>query len=137
MSRTIYKHTNEMRQALWEAYRDVYRHCWTQNEAWKRTVRHPAPRFYVSPKQARLVVAPLLRGDFSQLEKMSPEKKKMYREIYERVLQAAQRPEFVGKSLNYIIPHIVSQPAPEFYLEVETIRKTFRFIRQGIYQING
>lgn len=135
MSRESYKHIEEMRKALMEAYNEVYRHCWTQQEAWRRTVRHPAPRFYISPKQARLVVAPMLRGDFSVLEGMMPTRQRMYRCIYDRVLKAAQKPEFVGKSLNFIIPHIVCQPAPEFFIGPESMRKTFRFLRKGIYQL--
>lgn len=126
MKRGNYKHMEEMRSALWEAYSNVYRKCWTQREAWERTSKQPAPRFFVSPKQARLVLAPMLRGDFSKMETMTKDKQRMYRHLYDLTLQFAQKPEFLGKSLNFIVSHVVSSPAPEFYIGWECVRKAMR-----------
>jgi hypothetical protein len=67
----------------------------------------------------------MLDGDTRITDKMPIRKRKMYEELYERVLEAAQRREFIGKSLWFIIPWVVSQPAPEFYLSVEQMKKIF------------
>lgn len=136
MKRGSYKYIEDMRAALWEAYKEVYRGCWTQWDAWTRTAKHPAPRFYVSPKQAYEVLRPMFRGDDSHLLNMTPEKQRMYRILYDEANKIAQKPRFVGKSLWYIMPYVVSQPAPEFFIGPECVRKTFRHIKQGKYAIN-
>lgn len=130
MERGNYKQIEDMRSALMDAYRKVYRFCWTQQEAWEKAVRSEAPRYYVSAKSAYLVLLPMARGDRSHLEGMVPEKKRMYESLFERVMEAAQRPEFLGCSLRSIIPHVINEKAPEFFIGSESIRKTFRHMRR-------
>lgn len=130
MQRGNYKQIEEMREALMDAYRQVYRFCWTQREAWERTVKQPAPRYYVGEKQAYLVLLPMTRGERGHLEKMTPSMKRMYESLYDRVMEAAQRPEFIGKSLHYIVPHVIKEKAPEFFVDWESIKKTFRMMRR-------
>lgn len=130
MERGNYKQIEDMREALMDAYRKVYRFCWTQQEAWEKAVRSEAPRYYVSAKQAYLVLLPMVRGERSHLRDMKPEKQRMYESLFERVMDAAQRPEFLGCSLHTIIPHVINQRAPEFFIGPESIRKTFRHMRR-------
>lgn len=117
-----------MRTALMDAYRKVYRFCWTQQEAWEKAVKSEAPRYYVSAKQAYLVLLPMVRGERGHLDVMKPEKKRMYESLFDKVMNAAQRPEFVGMSLHSIVPHVIREKAPEFFIGSESIRKTFRFM---------
>lgn len=125
MSKRVKELNLQMRADLMRTYREVAPKCWRQIDAYRRTVKHEAPRFYVSPKQAYQIILPMLDGDTRITDKMPIRKRKMYEELYERVLEAAQRREFIGKSLWFIIPWVVSQPAPEFYLSVEQMKKIF------------
>ena len=129
MSKSNYKIIEDMRDALMAVYRDVAPKCFSQRDAWEQTIKHPAPRYYVSPKQAYQRLLPLLDGDTSGLDAMKPERRRMYMSIFEKVMEASQRREFAGKSLWYIIPWVVSQPAPEFFIGAESIRKTFRYVK--------
>ena len=52
MSKRNYSIIEEMRGALMDTYRKVAPDCWSQQEAWEKTVRHPAPRYYITAKQA-------------------------------------------------------------------------------------
>ena len=122
-----------MRTALMKAYNEVYRFCWTQQEAWEKAVRQPAPRYYVSPKQAYLVLLPMARGERSHLDRMTPTKRRMYETLFSEVMDAAQTREFMGKSLWYICQYIVHRPAPEFFIDTESMRKTFRKLKSGQY----
>lgn len=115
----------QKRDDLMAVYRQVYPKCWRQRDAYRRTVKHPAPRFYVTPKQAYQKILSMLDGDYSEIRKMGPLRQKMYRDLFELVLVAAEKREFIGKSLWFIIPWVVTQPAPEFYLAEETFKKIF------------
>ena len=120
-----------MRVALMDTYRKVAPDCWSQQEAWEKTVRHPAPRYYITPKQAYQRLLPMLSGDFSEVDSLKPDRRRMYYSLYNQVVEAAQRRDFHGKSLWHIIPWVVSQPAPEFFIGTESIEKTFRFVKRG------
>lgn len=119
----------QKREDLMAVYRQVYPKCWRQRDAYRRTVKHAAPRFYITPKQAYQNILPMLDGDFSKVEKMEPLRKKMYMDLFEIVLETAERREFIGKSLWFIIPWVVTQPAPEFYLAEETFKKIFHEVK--------
>lgn len=98
----------------------------TQTEAFERTVRHPASRFFVEPRRAHQNIYPMLRGDYSRLEKMKPLRQEMYRALYDTVMRLSQKRQFWGKSPYYIVKFAVLEPAPRFYVDVETMRKVFR-----------
>lgn len=119
----------QKRDDLMAVYRQVYHKCWRQRDAYRRTVQHAAPRFYVTPKQAYQRLLPMLDGDFSVIENMSPLKKKMYMDLFDIVLETAERREFLGKSLWFIIPWVVTQPAPEFYTTEERFKQIFHEVK--------
>lgn len=82
---------------------DVYQHI----------VNMPSRRFWVSDIRAALVVSAIMRGD-AALDKMWPQKKEMYLEIYRRVLQlSVSNPKM---SVSELCSIVVTQPAPKFYL---------------------
>lgn len=134
MAKANYSIIEDMRSALMDAYREVAPDCWSQREAWERTVKHPAPRYYVTPKQAYQRILPMVSGDFSEIERMRPDRRRLYESLYKKVIEAAQRREFIGKSLWFIVPWVITQPAPEFFIGWECIRKTFRFIKKGRFE---
>lgn len=100
--------------------------CRTQTEAFDRTVRHPASRFYVEARRAYQNIYPMLRGDYSRIEQMKPLRQEMYRALYEIVIRLSQKRPYWGKSPYYIVKYAVLEPAPRFYIDVEQMRKVFR-----------
>lgn len=118
------------------AYKEVCQSSWTQMEAWERTIKHKAPRFYVSPKQAYYVLSPVFfHGDRSKLDSLKPSRRRMYECLYNVVLELSQKPSFVGMSLWKLMPYAVAHEAPEFFVDWELIRKVFRWTKKGV--ING
>lgn len=134
MSKRNYSIIEEMRVALMDTYRKVAPDCWSQQEAWEKTVRHPAPRYYITAKQAYQRLLPMLSGDFSEVDSLKPDRRRMYYSLYHQTLEIAQKREFHGKSLWYIIPWAITQPAPEFFIGTESIAKTFRFVKRGRFE---
>lgn len=98
----------------------------TQTEAFELTVRHPASRFFVESRRAYQNIYPMLRGDYSRLEKMKPLRQEMYMALYDVVMRLSQKRQFWGKSPYYIVKFAVLEPAPRFYVDVEMMRKVFR-----------
>ena len=108
---------------LLSVYRKVAPDCFTQKQALKRVVEHPASRFYIQGHTAYNK----LRSYFNGLtDKIPIEKecdKRMYEEIYRRVVEMSKQPEYYGKSLGQLCEIIVEQPAPEFYMKPEAFRQ--------------
>lgn len=98
----------------------------TQTEAFERTVQHAASRFFVEPRRAYQNIYPMLRGDYSRLEKMKPLRREMYKALYDVMMRLSQKRQFWGKSPYYIVKFAVMEPAPRFYIGVEKMRKVFR-----------
>ena len=98
----------------------------TQTEAFERTVRHPASRFFIETRRAYQNIYPMLRVDFSRIEKMKPLRQEMYRALYDVVMRLSQKRQFWGKSPYYIVKFAILEPAPRFYIGVEKMRKVFR-----------
>lgn len=123
-----YKDTDRMRSDMMKVYNEVYSSCWSQREAWEKTIHHKAPRFYISPKQAYEVLRPMFFcHDFSLVNSMKPTRKRLYEALYEIVKDMTQKREFIGKSLWHICKYAVMQEAPEFFVDWEAMRKIFRW----------
>lgn len=116
MSKENFSISHQMHIDLIKAYNQVAHTCWYQSQAYERMVKQPAPRFYVSAKQAYQVISHMVRGDFTKVNKMQPLRRKMYYALLEVVNRLSLRYEFVGKSLCQIMQHAVTQPAPEFFI---------------------
>lgn len=114
-----------MREDLMNAYREVYTKCHSQREAYIKTVSHPAPRFYITPKRAYNALVLMVKGDFSELKNLDPTKRSMYLELFEKLQQMTQKQEFMGKSLRFICPFLVTQPASRFFISEETFKDIF------------
>lgn len=81
-------------------------------ELFSYIVNQPAPRFWVSPVRAAVVVGSMMRGN--KLSKMRPSKIEMFQEIYKRVL--ALRERHPQAPLSRLVEEIVLSPAPKYYL---------------------
>lgn len=117
-----------MYDELMKVYCKVLSECdvHTQTEAFERTVRHPASRFFIEARRAYQNICPILRGDYSHLEKMTPLRQEMYKALYDVVMRLSQKRQFWGKSPYYIVKFAILEPAPRFYIGVEKMRKVFR-----------
>ena len=125
MAKRSFELTCKMREDLMNAYREVYIKCHSQREAYTKTVQHPAPRFYITPKRAYNALVLMVKGDFSEIDALPSYKRKMYMELFEKLQQLSQRKEFIGKSLRFICPFLVIQPASEFYISANTFKDIF------------
>lgn len=119
--------TNDVNAQLRKDLMDAIKKCsdgsaWFVSQIWKKAVRMPAPRYYVTAKQAYQVLLPVVEGDFSNLEKMSPRRQRLYRSLYGKVMEMAGRPQYQGKSLWFLIPFAVGSPAPEFFVSEKWAR---------------
>ena len=126
-----YSISKQMYEDLIKAYIQVAPHSWTQKDAFEKTVKQPAPRFYVSPKQAAQIISPMLRGDFSKVDSMLPNRRRMYYCLYNRVVEMSEGWQFVNKSLSYIMQYAVVTPAPEFFISCTHMTKIRTFLKLG------
>ena len=91
------------------------------SEVFEHIVNQPCSRFWVSEVRAAVVVAAMLRGD--SLAGMHPAKKEMFSEIFRRFL--LMRSDFPERSLSRLVSHIITQPAPKFYLSPSSAKIMF------------
>lgn len=127
MTKNNFELTIRQRKDLMDVYRDIAPHCHSQREAWKKVVSSPAPRYYVSPKQAWEHLRKMAVGDFSIVDNMKAHRRRMYYSLFRRMLEMSQRKEFRGKSLWFICQFLVAEPAPEFFMQPNNMRFIFSF----------
>ena len=90
----------------------------TQDEIIRHAANGNAPRFYVTFENARRFVSLLARK--KRLPLINTNKLAMYKEIYRRY---KNRVKECGERYKYIIlDEIIREPAPSFYLDIETFR---------------
>ena len=90
----------------------------TQDEIIRHAANGNAPRFYVTFENARRFVSLLARK--KRLPLINTNKLAMYKEIYRRY---KKRVKECGERYKYIIlDEIIREPAPSFYLDIETFR---------------
>lgn len=118
-----------MQDDLIAAYCKASGSSWSQPDAYKKAVKMPAPRYYVTPKQAYQVIAPMMKGDFERVNLMLPNRRRMYYSLYRKCLELAERREF--KSLWSMMPTAVSSPAPEFFLSWTSLMRIRRWMKTG------
>lgn len=122
--------TTQQHIDLLKAYREVAPKCRTQKEAWYKTAHHPAPRYYLDPRQAATMLSKMVKGDFSEVEKMKDTRKRMYYSLFEKLKEMSLRREYSGKSLWFICQFLVAQPAPEFFLGEEAVKRIFIYAKK-------
>ena len=137
MSKENFTIIEQMRKDLMTVYRQVYPTCMEQWDAWVRTVESPAPRYYVSAKQACQIVGPMCKGDYTLFNKLSPLRQKMYQSIYDKVMKFSESWQFQGKSVWSIMPFVVNSPAPQFFVLPQTMKKVFERKRMKRFTEDG
>ena len=84
----------------------------SMDEVYQRIVNSKSKRFWVSEEQASKVVSYMMRGN--KIDYMSDNKRKMFEEIYARVIK--MREEHPDIRLFHLVEIIVAQEAPCFYM---------------------
>lgn len=90
-----------------------------RKEVYRRVAQSRARRFWVIPSSAKRTLYRMMYG--KPITNQSPERRRMYSEIIARVreyLHTNQR-----ASLSQAVSWVVSQPAPEFYLSANTVKR--------------
>lgn len=132
-----YSMRQQMHRDIIEAYKAVAPFCWTQHEAYERLVKQPAPRYYVTPKQAYQVLLPMMKGDFEMVNMMLPLRRKMYYTLFDEVTKMVEKPSFRNKSLRYIMQFAVLRPAPEFFISAERAKHLRIWLKNGVIGADG
>lgn len=91
--------------------------------AFSDAVEAPAPRFWVSEARTMRVITMMLKG-MDILDSMRPEKRRMYEEIYRRVIK--QKEEHPDMPLGDIVFDVVNSPAPRSYMSVRYAAKIIK-----------
>lgn len=125
MTKTDFSLTARQREDIMKAYCDVANTCHSQKEAYMKVAAHPAPRYYVSPKQAFERLRRMVVGDFTVVDAMTEPRRRMYYSLFDRLKKVSQRKEFIGESLHSICQFLVGEPAPEFFLSPESVQYIF------------
>ena len=92
----------------------------------RAVVSSPSKRFWVTSERASIVVYNMMKGD--RLEHMRPLKRKMFREIYRRVMKLKRN--YPQLSISILTEQAVSQPAPEFYITWQSAKVIISRIRK-------
>jgi len=137
MSKENFDISKQLQHDLIEAYKQVYSSCWSQKQAYERMVLQPAPRYYVTPRQASAVLSPMMKGDFEWVDMMLPLRREMYYSLYHEVIKLCEKREFIGKSLSYITRFAVVQPAPRFFISPTRAKIIRSHIRNGVFDKDG
>jgi len=137
MGKIDYRISRQMQLDLRDAYIKVYSSCWSQQEAYEKMVKQPAPRYYVTAKQAYQIISPMIKGDFGKLNKMKPAKQRLYLSLFEATKELIIKPTFFKKSLWFIMHFAVTQPAPEFFIGEERARQIRRWVMSGVLGNDG
>lgn len=119
---------DDMHDDLMRNFREVLMESSTgtgMNELCETTVKRPAMRFYISPLQAFKIISQMRKGNFRSLERMPDYRREMFNEINRMVDDCMMRYEFATKSLIFIVAHVISKPAPRFYVSAESMRRLY------------
>lgn len=130
MTKNNFGLTAKQREDLMTVYRSVAPHCHSQQEAYEKVVNSPAPRFYVSPKQAWSMLCKMVVGDYSDVDRMKPIRQELYHTLYDRMEKLSQRKEFIGKSLWFICQFLVNEPAPKFFMQPSNMKFIFNHYKR-------
>lgn len=113
---------------LYSVYRTIVEEggCRNEIQAIRKAIFTGARRFWVTEECLRKVIYRMNKGD--SLNDMKGVKRDMYVELYSRYLEKATE----GRSVIDVCHEIILQPAPRFYLNVDTAVKIIRRIKKDM-----
>ena len=92
----------------------------------RAVVSSRSKRFWVTSERASIVIYNMMKGD--KLENMRPLKRKMFREIYRRVMKLKKN--YPQLSISILTEQVVAEPAPEFYITWQSAKTILSRIRK-------
>lgn len=90
-----------------------------RKEIYRLVAQSRARRFWVIPSSAKRTLYRMMYG--KPITNQSPERRRMYSEIIARVREYLHTNH--RASLSQAVSWVVSQPAPEFYLSANTVKR--------------
>ena len=84
----------------------------------------PAPHYYVSPEFASWLVGRIIAGQ--SLDDLNPSTQRMARQLYRNYEEYLRYHPDNKRSRVEIMNELVDQPAPEFYMTPDAIRRALR-----------
>ena len=96
----------------------------TPEEAVALAIKRPSKRFWCSSQSAERAIWRIRKGE--TLDEMLPTLREQYFTLYDLYLELRETDEFRGKSVHYICAILVEQPAPKFYLTVNSALKIYK-----------
>lgn len=130
---TNIEHLEEMQDDLMRNIRYVISMCDGEikmSRVCEEAVRMPARRFYISTLQAYKVICRMRKHGAEALEGMPGYRKEMFYEIWERTERNMVRFRYSSESLFTIVSHVVSEPAPRFYMSAKYARLLYFTIKK-------
>lgn len=105
------------------------------SKAARYCIGQPAPRFYISARQASLVIGKI-QAHISLIGLRSSQRRMMWQlwEDYRRWRR--EHPDSTA-SRERVLEHLVEQPAPEFYMTEEAARKMLRKMICKVRRLRG
>lgn len=91
----------------------------TSDTVMKQAIRTPASRFWVDPVRARDIIS-RIEKDPAILQRMYPERKRMYETLYRKYLEILSR--FPSRSKIENVTMAIYSGAPEFFLSTSRAR---------------
>lgn len=107
---------------MMRVYRKVAPLCWLQKEAERKVVAHRAECFYIQGHAAYSVLRKVFYGETDEIPVCNANSRRMYEEIYRRVLAKSLSPEYEGLGLRELCDIVVEEEAPEFYMSPASFR---------------
>lgn len=118
-----YEIKQELADALYAAYKEGLQQgkFTSLRDASRIICTQPAPRYFISPERARIRIG-LFRSGWSLIS-VTPTIRRMTRQLckeYDRFV--AEHPG-ENNSYSWVAEHIVLQPAPEYYMTPDAVRR--------------
>ncbi|MCR5547341.1 MAG: hypothetical protein K6F25_01150 [Bacteroidales bacterium] len=129
---STFEHEEARNRDLMRAYKAALAESCGKSAAYvyKKVAESPAERFWVSEERAAIVISDMFKG--RRIDRMRPNKREMYEEIYRRVLALkGERPDESIYSLTF---EVVQQQAPKFYLTPDSVRIIIHYIKKKWYE---
>ena len=79
---------------------------------YNKLVNQPSSRFWVTEERAAVIISKMRKGH--TLERMHPNKREMFQEIYRRAIELLEKDNTL--SVLDVAMKVVNQPAPKFYI---------------------
>lgn len=82
---------------------------------YNKLVNEPSSRFWVTEERAAVIISKIRKG--CSLERMHPNKREMFQEIYRRAMLLMERDRTL--TVFQVAMKVVCQPAPKYYITPE------------------